>query len=125
MGDASRGSVRQIHEQAWRSFAPGRWKQAIDLRDFIVRNVVPYSGDESFLASPSARTKAVWDKLQPFFKAERTKGVLDVDAAHPSDMLAHGPSWIEWQQHLKWFAAISIASQRHLTTRLAQSCLTA
>lgn len=100
MGDTASGPVRQVHAQAWRSFVPGRWKQAIDLRDFIVRNVVPYMGDESFLAPPSARTKAVWDKLQPYFKAERTKGVLDVDAAHPSDMLAHGPGWIDRDNEL-------------------------
>ena len=75
--------------QAWRGFAPGRWQGAIDVRDFIVRNVTPYDGDEAFLAGPSARTKAVWDKLQPYFAEERKKGVLDVDAATPSTLLAH------------------------------------
>jgi len=80
---------------AWRGFAPGRWQGAIDVRDFIVRNVEPYEGDDGFLAGPSARTKAVWDKLQPFFADERKKGVLDVDAAHPSTLLAHPAGWID------------------------------
>jgi formate C-acetyltransferase len=62
------------------------------VRDFIVRNITPYEGDDKFLAGPSARTKAVWEKLQPYFAAERTKGVLDVDAAHPSTLLAHAPA---------------------------------
>ena len=58
-------------------------------------NVTPYEGDDTFLAAPSNRTKAVWAKLQPYFEAERKKGVLDVDAAHPSTMLAHAPGWID------------------------------
>ena len=60
----------------WRGFKPGDWRQSINVRDFIVRNTSPYEGDESFLAGPSKRTKAVWEKLQPYFQEERTKGVL-------------------------------------------------
>ena len=81
--------------KAWRGFEPGRWQAAIDVRDFIVSNVTPYHGNESFLVGPSARTTAVWDKLQPYFTEERRKGVLDVDAATPSTMLAHGPGYID------------------------------
>ena len=44
----------------WEGFTPGRWQNAVDVRDFIQRNVAPYDGDESFLAGPSERTKAVW-----------------------------------------------------------------
>jgi formate C-acetyltransferase len=67
-------------ERCWRDFAPGRWRTTIDVRDFIVANVKPYAGDETFLAGPSKRTKAVWDKLQPYFREEQKKGVLAVDA---------------------------------------------
>ena len=80
---------------AWRNFAPGRWTNAVDVRDFIVRNFTAYDGDESFLVGPSRRTNAVWEKLQPYFEQERHKGVLDVDAATPSTMLAHEPGWID------------------------------
>src|SRR5689334_25401552 len=74
----------------WTGFAPGRWQTTIDVRDFIQRNVTPYAGDESFLAGPSDRTKAVWAKLQPFFKEEIKKGVLDVDAKTPSTLTKIG-----------------------------------
>ena len=37
------------------------------------------------------RTQAVWAKLQPYFQEEQQKGVLDVDAATPSTLLAHAP----------------------------------
>jgi formate C-acetyltransferase len=85
----------QGQPDAWRGFAAGRWQTAVDVRDFIVRNVTPYEGNESFLVGPSSRTRAVWEKLQPYFTKERRRGVLDVDAATPSTVLAHAPGWID------------------------------
>ena len=54
-------------EGCWRSFKPGDWSRSIGVRDFIVRNVTPYDGDEKFLVAASKRTKSVWEKLQPYF----------------------------------------------------------
>src|SRR5436305_4766742 len=97
--DAMEGSVgvskTRKDQEAWRSFRQGAWCDSIDVRDFIVRNATPYQGDESFLAGPSQRTKAVWAKLQPYFREEQKKGVLDVDAKAPSNLLAHKPGYID------------------------------
>ena len=82
-------------EHCWRDFHPGSWTTSIDVRDFIARNATPYSGDEKFLAGPSKRTKAVWEKLRPFFQDEQKKGVLAVDAHTPSTMLAHKAGYID------------------------------
>jgi formate C-acetyltransferase len=79
----------------WRGFQSGDWRSSIDVRDFIVRNVTPYTGDEGFLSAPSQRTKAVWAKLQPYFAEERKKGVLAVDAQNPSTVLAHKAGYID------------------------------
>ena len=79
----------------WRGFEPGDWYKSINVRDFIVRNASPYAGDESFLVGPSERTKAVWEKLQPYFQEEREKGVLAVDAKTPSMLLAHQAGYID------------------------------
>ena len=95
MQDLAKHSEDRGQFHAWRSFETGRWQSAIDVRDFIVRNVVAYDGDEHFLVGPSARTKAVWAKLQPYLEEERKRGVLDVDAATPSTMLAHDAGWID------------------------------
>jgi formate C-acetyltransferase len=84
----------------WKGFRPGGWTTAIDVRDFIVRNVTPYSGNEDFLAGPSQRTKAVWAKLQPYFTEERTKGVLAVDAKTPSTLLAHAAGYIDRENEI-------------------------
>ena len=84
-----------LRNDGWRGFKVGDWCRAIDVRDFIAHNVTPYLGDEKFLVGPSARTKAVWAKLQPYFEAERQKGVLAVDAESPSTLLAHKAGYID------------------------------
>ena len=94
--EASVGLSKDVKdERSWRGFDPGIWNTTIDVRDFIVRNVTPYDGDESFLAEPSQCTKIVWSKLQSYFQAERKKGILAVDARTPSTLLAHKAGYID------------------------------
>lgn len=81
--------------QAWRLFSGRSWQSEINVRDFIVANVSPYAGGPDFLAQATARTLSVWEKLQPYFREEIQKGVLDVDAATPSTLTAHGPGFID------------------------------
>jgi formate C-acetyltransferase len=94
--EGTAGFSKNLKDQrCWRDFVPGSWCSSIDVRDFIVRNAKPYTGDEKFLVGPTKRTKAVWDKLQPYFKEERKNGVLAVDAKTPSTLLAHKPGYID------------------------------
>ncbi len=94
-GTAAISKNQTQSQEAWRGFIPGNWSSVIDVRDFIARNVTPYSGDEKFLTAPSARTKAVWKKLQPYLEQERKQGVLAVDARNPSTVLAHKAGYID------------------------------
>jgi formate C-acetyltransferase len=87
-------------EHCWRGFNSGNWPTRIDVRDFIINNVTSYTGDEKFLAGPSKRTKAVWEKLQPYFEQERKNGVLAVDAHTPSTVLAHKPGYIDQENEI-------------------------
>ena len=48
---------------AWAGFAPGKWQLEINVRDFIQKNVTPYTGDDSFLAGPTETTRALWAKV--------------------------------------------------------------
>ncbi|MEO0514905.1 MAG: pyruvate formate lyase family protein, partial [Planctomycetota bacterium] len=75
-------------------FVGQAWRDAIDVRDFIQRNYLPYVGDDAFLEGPTQRTVAVWDKLSELFKVEREKGVLDVSPI-PSSITAHDPGYID------------------------------
>jgi formate C-acetyltransferase len=89
------GSEPMGSPKEWAGFSPGRWKETIDVRDFIQCNVKPYEGDEAFLSGPTERTNAVWSELQQYFKEEIRKGVLDVDAQTPSSMTSHKPGYID------------------------------
>jgi formate C-acetyltransferase len=87
--------IKPTDDDCWRDFKNGSWRTSIDVRDFIIRNVSAYTGDEKFLAAPSKQTMAVWAKLQPYFQQEREKGVLAVDAKTPSTLLAHNAGYID------------------------------
>jgi formate C-acetyltransferase len=95
MSTAADRSRTAATTEPWRQFIPGPWMHRIDVRDFILLNVKPYEGEESFLAGPTERTKAVWATLQPYFREEAKKGVLDVDPATPSTMTSHAPGYID------------------------------
>src|SRR6478736_1059830 len=82
-------------ENPWHGFNAGRWQSEIDVRGFIIANTKSYSGDEAFLAPISQRTQAVWSALQPYFREEMTKGVLDADASTPSSLLSHAAGYID------------------------------
>ncbi|MFD6313213.1 formate C-acetyltransferase [Streptomyces nigra] len=85
---------------AWREFTGSGWRERIDVRDFIQANYTPYEGDASFLAGPTNRTRAVWEKVSALFPEERRRGVLDVDAATPSTITSHAPGYIDRDREL-------------------------
>ncbi len=39
--------------EQWKGFTNGVWNQEVNVRDFILKNFTPYTGDESFLAGPT------------------------------------------------------------------------
>ncbi len=88
-------TIPETGTPAWHDFAEGRWRGAVDVRDFIVANTRPYHDGPEFLAGISPRTQAVWDKILPMLAEELKRGVLDVDVATPSSILAHAPGHID------------------------------
>jgi formate C-acetyltransferase len=82
-------------EYGWQDFAAGPWQTHVDVRDFIQRNYTPYTGDAAFLQPATARTTALWARLQALLKEERAKGVLDVSADRASTITAHEAGYID------------------------------
>lgn len=82
------------YERAWAGFSDGAWRESIDVRGFIQAEYTPYTGDGSFLAGPTPRTVALWDKLRAMFPIERERGVYDVDVHTPAGITAHKPGYI-------------------------------
>ncbi|EWY38666.1 formate acetyltransferase [Skermanella stibiiresistens SB22] len=97
---AEDGAVDQRDAAAldpWRGFAGTAWRHAVDVRDFILRNVHPYEGDAGFLAGASGRTKSLWLEVSELLKRERAAagGVLDADTETLSSIISHAPGYID------------------------------
>ncbi|MER6784167.1 formate C-acetyltransferase [Streptomyces sp. NPDC000658] len=86
--------------EAWQGFAGARWRERIDVRDFIQANYTPYEGDASFLTGATDRTRAVWERVGSLFPEERARGILDVDTTTPSTITSHAPGWIDRDREL-------------------------
>ena len=83
------------------TFAEGVWMHEINVRDFIQTNYTPYTGDEGFLAKPTARTEKLWQKVLQFMEAERQKnGTLDMDTEIVSSITSHEPGFIDQKLEL-------------------------
>ena len=79
----------------WKGFEGSRWKEQINVRDFIRHNYTPYDGDDSFLEGPTEATDKLWGKLQELQKAERANnGVLDMETKVVTGLTAYGPGYI-------------------------------
>lgn len=83
-------------ENAYRGFRGELWRREINVRDFIQNNYTPYTGDESFLAGPTERTKRLNAKYDEIRKAEMDRGgVYDIDTETVSTITAYGPGYLD------------------------------
>ena len=81
---------------AWQGFKGGKWRDSIDVRDFIQENYTPYYGDGGFLCGPTARTEALNAKFNELLKKEREKGgVLGIDTETVSSLLNYPAAYID------------------------------
>ncbi|MBE3576175.1 MAG: formate C-acetyltransferase [Limnochordales bacterium] len=91
----------QSRTDAWEGFVSGEWQRTINVRDFIQRNVTPYTGDASFLVGPTPRTQRLWQKCLELLAEERRRGgVLDIDTRTPSTITSHKPGYIDPEDEL-------------------------
>ena len=79
----------------WDGFKGRKWRDDVDVRDFIQNNYTIYDGDESFLAGPTDATNKLWAELSKLQKEERAKGgVLDMETEVVSTITSYGPGYI-------------------------------
>ncbi|MBE6819918.1 MAG: formate C-acetyltransferase [Ruminococcaceae bacterium] len=90
-----------MEHKNWTGFKPGVWQDEINVRDFIQKNYSEYSGDSSFLAGATERTKGLMKKLESLFAIERQfGGVLDIDTATVSSLTSYSPGYIDKENEL-------------------------
>ncbi len=77
-------------------FKSGNWEKAIDVRDFVLTNITPYSGDYSFLVGPSEKTNKLWTVCKNAVKEERANnGVRSIDTKTVSLIASFGAGYID------------------------------
>ena len=81
--------------EAWNGFNGSEWKNRIDVRDFIIKNIKPYSGDESFLENATEATKSLLEGVLKLSIEEREKGgVFDMDTKIISTITSHKATYL-------------------------------
>ena len=80
--------------EQWKEFKGEKWKQTIDVSDFIQNNYINYSGNEDFLTTASIKTKRILKIYEEMCKEELTKHVIDIDVQHPASINAFEPGYI-------------------------------
>ena len=77
-------------------FVASKWCDDINVRDFIMKNYSPYTGDDSFLVPPTERTLKLWNEVSDLMAEERRRGgVYDIDEKTISTVSSHAPGYID------------------------------
>jgi len=79
----------------WNKFKGSKWKESVDVNDFIINNYTEYKGDESFLVGSTSKTDKVWNRCKELISEELKKGVLDVDTVNMSGIDSFAPGYID------------------------------
>ncbi|WP_367341508.1 formate C-acetyltransferase [Limosilactobacillus sp.] len=81
---------------AWAGFKGSRWKNEINIREFIQDNFTQYNGDQSFLEGPTDATTKLNDKLMDLKLKERKHGgPLDADTKRVSTITSLKPGYLD------------------------------
>lgn len=76
-------------------FKQGDWEKTINVYNFVIKNIRPYTGDASFLSGPTAKTTRLWDACKAALLQERqNNGVSAIDTKTISSITAFEPGYI-------------------------------
>lgn len=88
--------MEKIIAEEWQGFKDGEWQNEINVSSFIDRNFTEYTGDDTFLAEPTEKTKKVWARCEELLDQEvKNGGCLDVETNILSGINAFAPGYID------------------------------
>ncbi|APZ45386.1 formate acetyltransferase [Polaribacter reichenbachii] len=77
-------------------FKAGVWNTSINVRDFVIQNIVSYYGDDQFLVGASEKTEKLWEVCKEGMQQERqNNGVHSVDTETISGVASFGAGYID------------------------------
>ncbi len=78
------------------NFIEGVWNKSINVRNFVLKNITPYYGDDTFLVGPSQKTQKLWEVCKEGMQQERqNNGVHSVDTETISGVASFGAGYID------------------------------
>lgn len=78
------------------TFNKGVWNTSINVRDFVLQNIVSYYGDDRFLVGPSKKTQKLWEVCKKETEIERKNGgVHSVDTETISGVSSFKAGYID------------------------------
>lgn len=86
--------------KSWDGFKSGKWKDNIDVRDFIQSNYTPYEGNHNFLAAVSDKTRELWNKAEKLIEEEIITGKIDIDTHGFSGINNFEPGYLDKENEL-------------------------
>ncbi len=79
-----------------KEFVNGNWNNSIDVRDFVRKNITPFTGTYSFLEGPTEKTKKLWEICIQALKEERANnGMRSVDTNTVSTVDSFSAGYID------------------------------
>lgn len=81
--------------KAYENFKGNKWKECIDVRDFIQENYEPYVGDDSFLVGTSKRTTNLWNKVEALINKEIIENYRNADTSRFSSIDGYDAGYID------------------------------
>ena len=84
----------------WQGFNKGDWSKKVDVSNFIQLNYTPYTGNESFLADSTTKTKELWDKAEAMIKDEIKTGKVDIDVDKFSSIDGYDAGYLDKSSEL-------------------------
>ncbi|MGK0412572.1 MAG: formate C-acetyltransferase [Polaribacter sp.] len=78
------------------AFKKGVWNTSINVRDFVVKNIISYYGDDQFLTGISKKTQKLWEVCEKETEIERKNGgVHSVDTETISGVSSFKAGYID------------------------------
>lgn len=82
--------------EQWTDFKGSKWKESINVQQFIYDNYREYKGDADFLEEPTEATNELWNIVTKAKEQEiENGGILDVDTNIVSRITSHEPGYIQ------------------------------
>lgn len=86
--------------KCWKDFNGLKWRNSVDVRDFIQNNYTEYRGDDNFLSSPTRRTLNLWNKVEKMIQEEIKTGKFKIDTTKFSGINNYAAGYLDKENEL-------------------------